>query len=479
MSFFSLEAIRTAVDGRWMIDPADPTLEAGGVSIDTRDDLAGRLYIALPGARHDGHDFLAQAEAGGAIAALVQSGRIPTPTAGSLPLLVVENTQQAMWALAAAWRNQLEAKVVAITGSAGKTTLRRMVQAICETDGPTTASRRSFNNHIGVPLSLLSADRTDRYLVLEIGTNAPGEIRALAELARPDIGVITSIGRAHLEGLGSLEGVAHEKGALFEVLPQGGTAILPADSDLAGVLESLVPEGVRRVGFGAVHGTLKLQERRSLSPTGEQSIVLEDGLELRSRHAGLHNALNTCAAVGVARSLDIPDEQAASAICSLAPDSMRLAPLLLEGTGTMLLNDVYNSNPEAVQAALQTFTEVASDAPRRVVILGDMLELGPEENALHAEVGRQVACLNQRSPVEVAIFIGERSRHGADALLAEGFDGLLVTLLRLDDMLADAVASTIQPGDAVLLKASRGMAFERIIDAARKRGRKLPELTSH
>jgi UDP-N-acetylmuramoyl-tripeptide--D-alanyl-D-alanine ligase len=158
---------------------------------------------------------------------------------------------------------------------------------------------------------------------------------------------------------------------------------------------------------------------------------------------------------------------------------MRLAPLLLEGTGTMLLNDVYNSNPEAVQAALQTFTEVASDAPRRVVILGDMLELGPEENALHAEVGRQVACLNQRSPVEVAIFIGERSRHGADALLAEGFDGLLVTLLRLDDMLADAVASTIQPGDAVLLKASRGMAFERIIDAARKRGRKLPELTSH
>ncbi|MDG2030541.1 MAG: UDP-N-acetylmuramoyl-tripeptide--D-alanyl-D-alanine ligase [Phycisphaerales bacterium] len=479
MSFFSLETIRSVVGGRWLVEAADPDLEAGGVSIDTRDDLAGRLYIALSGARHDGHQFLSQAEAGGAVAALVESGRVPDPTAGSLPLLAVEDTQQAMWALAAAWRSQLEATVVAITGSAGKTTLRRMVQAICETNGPTTASRRSFNNHIGVPLSLLAADRSDRYLVLEIGTNAPGEIRALAELARPDIGVITSIGRAHLEGLGSLEGVAIEKGALLKVLPERGTAILPADSAQAGLLESCVPKGVRTIGFGAVHGALRLSHRRSLSLTGEQAIMLEGGLELRSRHPGAHNALNTCAAVCVSRSLDIPDEQAASAICSLGPDSMRLSPLLLEGTGTMLLNDVYNSNPEAVAAALETFGEIAADAPRRMVILGDMLELGPDENALHAEVGRQIARLDQQTPIEVAIFIGERSRHGADALVAEGFTGLVATLPGLDDVLADTVAAAIQPGDAVLLKASRGMAFERIIEAARERGRKLPELASH
>ena len=478
MSFLTLEAIRRAVEGAWLVEPAETTLEPGGVSIDTRDDLAGRLYVALPGARHDGHAFLAEAEAGGAVAALVQADRMTASPTGRLPLLVVEDVLQALWQLAAEWRGQLGARVVAITGSAGKTTLRRMVQSICESEGATTASRRSFNNHIGVPLSLLSADPADRFLVLEIGTNAPGEIRALAELARPDVGVITSIGRAHLEGLGSLEGVAHEKGALLAVLPEGGTAILPADSDQAGILESLVPPGVQTVDFGAVEGSLKLQERRSLSPTGEQAIRLEDGLELRSRHAGAHNALNICAALGVSRSLDIPDQQAAAAICSLEPDSMRLSPLLLEGTGTMLLNDVYNSNPEAVKAALQTFGEIAGDASRRMVILGDMLELGPDEAALHAEVGREVAALNRRCPIDVAIFIGERSRHGADALLDEGFGGLLMTLPGLDDILADSVAATIHPGDAVLLKASRGMAFERIIEAARERGRQTPEFAS-
>ena len=144
----------------------------------------------------------------------------------------------------------------------------------------------------------------------------------------------------------------------------------------------------------------------------------------------------------------------------------------------MLLNDVYNSNPEAVKAALQTFGEIAGDASRRMVILGDMLELGPDEAALHAEVGREVAALNRRCPIDVAIFIGERSRHGADALLDEGFGGLLMTLPGLDDIRADSVAATIHPGDAVLLKASRGMAFERIIEAARERGRQTPEFAS-
>ena len=157
---------------------------------------------------------------------------------------------------------------------------------------------------------------------------------------------------------------------------------------------------------------------------------------------------------------------------------MRLSPLMLEGTGTMLLNDVYNSNPEAVKAALQTFAEITTDAPRRMVILGDMLELGPDEAALHAEIGREVAHLSRRCPIDVAIFIGERSRHGADALVAEGFSGLLITLPKLDEILADSVAATIQPGDAVLLKASRGMAFERIIEAARERGLKSPEFAS-
>ena len=394
---------------------------------------------------------------------------MPADRPEGFPLIAVPDTAVALWSLAARWRTELEARVVAITGSAGKTTLRKLLQAVCEADGATTASRRSFNNHIGVPLSVLSADRSDRYLILELGTNAPGEIRALAELARPELGVITSIGSAHLEGLGSREGIALEKGALFEVLPPGGTAILPEDSPFAATLAGRCPNGVGRVGFGAQHGSVRIAERHPLGPGGEQSIRLEDGLELRTRLPGCHNALNVCAAVAAARALGIADEPIAGALSTVDPDPMRGAPLILEATGTLLLNDVYNANPEAVHAALEAFAELAADAPRRMVVLGDMLELGEGEAALHAEAGRAVADLDRRHPIDVAVFIGPRSRHGAEALHGEGFSRLLVYLPGLDDDLADAVSAMIQPGDAVLLKGSRGMALERIVEAARVR----------
>jgi UDP-N-acetylmuramoyl-tripeptide--D-alanyl-D-alanine ligase len=481
MTFLSLEEMRTAVGGTWLVPPDDATHQPRGVSIDTRGAIEDAVYIALVGERHDGHDFLPQAVEGKAAAVIVEPARLRSSHPRTTPMIAVEDTTRALWSLAEAWRPRLEATVVGITGSAGKTTVRRLLQGVCEAAGPTTASIRSFNNDIGLPLTILSARPDDAYLLVEIGTNAPGEIRALSTLAAPDVGVITSIGRAHLEGLGSLEGIAREKGALIEALPASGVAIVPAESGpLAPLLPDLLPDGARLVSFGGTEPPRGLRDRKALGCSGMQILTFMDGQELRVQLAGAHNALNACAAVEAARALQIPDSTIFPAITTVEPDAMRLAPRLMESTGTMLLNDVYNSNPDAVRAALETFAEIATDAPRRVVILGDMLELGSDENALHAEVGRGVARLHERIPVDVAIFIGERSAHSAKALQEAGFENLLVTMPRLDDCLAETVASVVMDGDAVLAKASRGMAFERIIDAIHERGaRSTGELASH
>ena len=471
MSFLTLDEMRAAVDGEWRVAPGAGAVDPVSVSIDTRDAIAGALYVALRGARHDGHAHLQSAVDGGALALLIERDRLPAGWDCPVPVIEVNDSVRALEGLARAWRARLKATVVAITGSAGKTTVRRLVQSVCESAGPTTASIRSFNNNIGLPLTILSARTDDAFLLLEVGTNAPGEIAQLTDIARPMVSVVTTIGRAHLEGLGSLEGIAREKAAIYATLPPEGVAVVPFDVSCSEQLQAAVPRSATIRTFGATGGELRLLERRPLGATGSQELRLEDGFELRTTLPGLHNALNACAAVAVGRALDIPDNRIASAICSVEPDSMRLAPILLEERGTMILSDVYNSNPDAVLAALETFAECAADAPRRVVILGDMLELGPDEANLHAEVGRAVAALDERRPIDVAVFIGERSAAGADALEAAGFKNLLVRLPRLDDLLAEVVSDVIGDGDAVLVKASRGMAFERIIDAARRRER--------
>jgi len=471
VSFLTLEEMRVAVGGTWRVAPATGSRQPESVSIDTRTVIDGACYIAIRGERHDGHDHLRAALDGGAAALLIEAGRMPEDFETDVPVLEVGDTVHALEGLARAWRARLSATVVAITGSAGKTTVRRLVEAICTSAGPTTASIRSFNNDIGLPLTILSARPDDDYLILEVGTNAPGEIRQLTDIARPSIALVTTIGRAHLEGLGSLEGIAREKAAIYETLPAHGVAVVPFDAPHAGtILERAVPEGVAVVRFGRTGGDLRLLERRSRGLTGSQELVLEDGCTLRILLPGAHNALNACAALAVGRALGIDDERIAQALCTVEPDGMRLAPILLEDRGTMILSDVYNANPDAVLAALETFAECAAEAPRRVVILGDMLELGPDEAELHAEMGRAVGRLNERHPVTVAVFVGERSAAGADALEAMGFGNLLVHLPRLDDRLCEAVADVIDDGDAVLVKASRGMALERIIDAVRRSG---------
>lgn len=474
MTNLTLAEMSACTEGRWLVPPSSDTLVLQGVSIDTRALGPGHLFVALQGQQSDGHSWLQAAAEAGASAALVEEGRLGAHMPEGLPLYAVSNTQDALWDLARAWRQRLNVQAVGITGSAGKTTVRRMLEAIlthahtCGVVGGCTASERSFNNHLGVPLTILRARLDDQFLVLEIGTNAPGEIAQLAGLARPDLAVITNIGRVHLEGLGSLAGVAEEKASLLSVLTSGQQAIVPTGPPVLqdAVARHLSPDA-GCVTFGQPGADVVAIERTVLDQTGAQQIRLEDGFSVRLRLPGGHNAQNALAAITAARSLDIADSLIAEALGEMESDPMRFGIEELGASGIMIYNDAYNSNPDAVLASLQAFAEMSGHAPRRIVILGDMLELGDDEQALHEEVGRALAQVNQEQAIDVVILVGHRSLHTGNALAECGFSNLIVRVPELHEALLESIAALVSDGDAVLVKGSRGMALERLVEMVR------------
>lgn len=457
----SPDSLARITAGRWLRAPAPGDL-AEGVGIDSRDNLARRLFFAIRGERHDGHDHLAQAFANGAVAAVVERADA-ADTAPGRPVLLVESVRRALGRLAAAHRDTLTgAAVIAITGSAGKTTTKHLLGAMLSAALPGTCARKSFNNDIGVPLSILEASPHDRFLVLEIGTNAPGEIAALAAIARPDIAIITSIGRAHLAGLGSVEHVLREKGDLLDHLrrPTGGLAILPsAWPDLAARLR-----GGRAVWVGEdAAADLRLTARGGDGPFW---------FEINGRERfdlllpGRHNAINAMMAIAAARRLGVSDDAIAAALAAAHGPPMRLERTTLGGV--TLINDAYNANPESMLASLHAFVELSRGATRRVLVLGDMLELGDAATACHEEIGRAIAALDRHTAIARVCFIGQ---HAADVRrgLGSGWSGERFTSL---PALADAAArlvETLRPGDAVLLKGSRRIGLERLRTALEAR----------
>ena len=481
VDFLEPEAMRAAVSGRWLDDSVTCSVSPAGVVIDSREALQSNCFVAIVGDRTDGHLWLASAVEGGAAMLIVQEDRLNALEGiadRTVPILVVSDTREALSQLASAWRTRLDAVVIGITGSAGKTTTRRLVQSICERHikdagaehegGGCTASIKSYNNDIGVPLTMLRARSDDRFLILEIGTNAPGEIAALSRLARPDLVVITNVGRAHLEGLGSLEGVAREKASILEGLPGGGVVVLPSEpGPLRDAVEARDCGGLKMRHFGSGGEGLSLAGRRTSDASGAQALTCSDGFEARIQLPGVHNALNALAAIRVARELGIGENAIGMGLAELAPDPMRFSGELIGETGIMLYNDAYNANPDAVLAALATFGELSSDAIRRVVILGDMMELGQDSPRLHAEVGHAVVELCATVELSHVVFIGAHSSHGARVVVDSEADLMVVELTELDEVRAAGIAGMIEPGDSVLIKGSRSQALERVVDSIR------------
>jgi UDP-N-acetylmuramoyl-tripeptide--D-alanyl-D-alanine ligase len=413
-----------------------------GVSTDSRALDGGALFFALRGEHFDGHGFVDAAARRGAAAAVVEHAR----AGAALPQIVVADTLAALAALAAFWRRRLPAKVVAVAGSNGKTTTRTLVQAILAQAGRTGGTRGNLNNEVGLPLSVLSLDPSMDYAVLEMGEGRPGDIAEIARIARPHVAVVTNVGPAHLERLGSLEGAARTLAGAYEELADGGTGVVNADDAFAPFFRAALGDAAQ-LGFGidsdaAVCATdLEVGERSRFTlrtPAGSAAVDLP--------LPGRHNVMNALAAAACAHALGIGPGPVARALSSAHGVAGRLtrhdAP-----AGWTLFDDSYNANPASTMAGIATLVALGGDA---WLALGDMKELGAREAELHAEVGRFA-----REQGIVRLFaVGRLAAHAAAAF------GAQAQVYPDRESLAAALAAALVPGVKVLVKGSRSSGMD-------------------
>jgi UDP-N-acetylmuramoyl-tripeptide--D-alanyl-D-alanine ligase len=429
----------------------DRTFEA--VSTDTRTLGPSALFVALNGERFNGHAFLEQAAQRHAAGALVEKSGIGSQETGrGLSLLVVEDSRLALGKLAASWRTRFSMPLVALTGSNGKTTVKEMLASIlraASAEDAVLATRGNLNNDIGVPLTLLELKAGHRYAVIEMGMNHAGEIRYLTRLAAPDVALVNNAAPAHIEFFGSVEGIARAKGEIFEGLAPGGTAVINADDDYAGMWRELA-SGRRIVDFGlsgsaVVSATYRLRWLESeivlKTPLGEARAVL--------KAPGLHNVRNALAASAAAVALQVPAQAIARGLERYAGVKGRLqqkAGL----NGATLIDDTYNANPASARAAIAVLAQAPGET---LLVLGDMGELGAGAADLHAEIGR----FAHEQGVSKLFALGEHSVHAARA-----FGAGARHFARIEDLLAEAERA-LAPGVTALIKGSRFMQMERVV----------------
>ncbi len=439
---------------------APPARQLNGVAHDTRAIQPGALFVALRGTRTDGHAFLGQAFALGAAGALVaRDARLPETLPG--PLLVVDSPLAALGRIAAGHRLTLTGTVVTgVTGSVGKTTVKELLAAMLASAGPTARSRGNWNNDLGLPLSLLAVESTDRAAVLEVGISHPGEMAPLAALLRPDWAVISTIAPVHIEFFKNVEVIAREKAALFETLSGRGAAILDIDGEWAATLARCASERV--VTISRRDRTAHYVGAPPARPGEPASVCETSSGERFAFHAPLpgdHHVTNALLAIAAARGQGLAWPQIEAGLAAFVAPHMRWEQL--DVGGVTVINDAYNANPLSMGAALRTFAETPV-AGGRWLVLGDMLELGAQGNAMHEEIGRQAAA----GPWAGLIALGPLAARLAAGARAAGAR-FPVLECASHAAAAQALAGRVRPGDAVLLKASRGMKLEEVLVAFR------------
>ncbi|WP_397542265.1 UDP-N-acetylmuramoyl-tripeptide--D-alanyl-D-alanine ligase [Roseovarius salis] len=473
MTLWTADEAAAATGGR-----ATRDWQARGVSIDTRTLRPGDLFVALTAAR-DGHDFVAQALEKGAAAALVS--RVPDGVPADAPLLVVEDVQTALEALGRAGRARTRARVVAVTGSVGKTSTKDMLRHVLGRQGRTHAAEASYNNHWGVPLTLARLPRDADFAVVEIGMNHPGEIAPLSRLARPHVAIVTTVAPAHLEAFESIEGIAHEKAAIFGGLEPGGVAIMNGDIATAPVLAEAAGRARARLvtfGVGAGHHHRLLSTELHASVTVARARAWRTPLVFKVGVAGRHFALNALAVLAAVWQLGCDRAVAIADLASWRPPSGRGTREVLqldsgeEGWTIDLIDDAFNANPASMAAALDM---LAASHPRddlgriargrRLAILGDMLELGEDEAALHAGL----ADLPSMRDIDEVHCVGPLMRT-LWAALPEAKRGHSVD--RAEE-LAGRAHRLIDAGDVVLVKGSKASRVSLVVEALRRSGRAL------
>ena len=439
---------------------ATPTVSVRGVSTDSRTTAADELFFALTGPRFDGHAFVADALKRKAVGAVIASEKAPDvarAVAGAGVLIEVADPLEALRRLAAFHRKQLSADVIAVVGSNGKTTTKAMIDHILQHRLCGRCSPRSFNNAIGVPLTLLSSEAPDDYLVVEIGTNTPGEVADLTALAQPKMAVITSISEEHLEGLGDLSGVAAEECSVLAHVSEGGFAAINADWPR--VREYIPDRRVTVATFGrSVEADLRITETRYDAPW--LRFVLNGRFTYRLRVPGAHNASNAAGAIAIALRWGLEHEEIAERLESFVALPMRTEILRLGDVS--VLNDTYNANPDSAIAAIEAL-EAMPTSGRRVVVFGEMRELGEHAGELHRKVAERL----RDSDVGYVLLVGAAGKMMSDAFHRETLFGPQVDCCETVEACVEKLVHVLQDGDVVLLKASRAVELDRIVDPLR------------
>ncbi|OQZ03618.1 MAG: hypothetical protein B6D34_06765 [Candidatus Brocadia sp. UTAMX1] len=429
-----------------------------GVSIDSRTIRKGDLFFALKGERVDGHQFIVPAMNAGAVGAVVSRGGEIDFGYEQFPIICVNDTATALGELARYYRKKLSAKIIGITGSNGKTTTKEMAYHVLSQFGSVVRSQRSFNNFIGVPLTIFEIENRHQYGVLEMGTNAPGEIRRLTEIAVPHIAVILNVSKTHLEGLGSMEGVASAKGEILENLSKGGVFVYNIDDPwCVKIAHAFKGE---KVSFGfSPYAHIRCTNTKK--ETEGYRLTINGDLEIDFPVPGYHNIRNGLASFAVCYALGHDIYQLKEPFSSFKLPQMRMERQHI-GNIT-LINDAYNANPESVRTALAYLHEMDTKG-RKVFICGDMLELGSETVPLHREIGETVA----HSGIDLLWTVGVYAAETARAAKLSGMPGKRVVCFK---DVAEIVASEIsefKENDTVLIKGSRGMRMENIIEKFRR-----------
>ncbi len=516
MDFWTPKNFAKVTGGSWLA-AADPDVMLSGVGTNSREIRPREAFIALKGAKFDGHDFLDAAARSGAALLIVSdeakaraflSSRQENAER-SAGVLLVADTLAALQQLAAAYRDTLAAagcKVIAVVGSNGKTTTRNLIHTALSATLKGTQSPKSFNNHIGVPLTILStriasqsthASPTqqatappagDQFVVVEVGTNHPGEIESLAQIVRPDIAVVTSIGEEHMEFFGTLDGVAREEAAILKYVKPDGAAVIEG-----AVMESYF----QRLGLLPPHLEVVIYGRHAQSVcdfSDDPQVIQEDAAQTFTVDGGAvrvtlplvgrYNAVNALAALCVGRRLGVQLDAMAAALARTVPVEMRLnVRRLASAAGAItIINDAYNANLASVTGAIMTLRQFALPAGgRRVAILGDMFELGAYAPDLHRSIGRTIAERDTQTwegepdrnhpKIHLVIFIGQLSLFAAEALAKLWSQDRIVAFPIWDDSVPAQVAALLRGGDTVLIKASRGMKLERLLPAIEEKFR--------
>ncbi|WP_308638911.1 UDP-N-acetylmuramoyl-tripeptide--D-alanyl-D-alanine ligase [Paenibacillus silvisoli] len=451
-----------AMCGGTMNDTTGGDPDVAGVTINSRRMAPGQLFIPIKGENFDGHDFAAGAIEAGAAGTLWQRDIAVPEALACAPLVLVDDTVTALQRLSEAYRDELGVRVVGITGSNGKTTTKDMVAAALSGTFRVHKTDGNYNNHLGLPLTLLDLAEDAQVVVLEMGMSEFGEIDLLTRLAKPDVAIITNIGESHMLQLGSRAGIAKAKLEIVAGLRPGGLLLINGDEPLLheGLKQAALPEGVEVQTFGLQDGNRWSAGNVAVDATTSVFDVAGDsGLQrVELPVAGMHNVSNALAAIAAAKKFGVTDEAIRGGFSGMKLTAMRIEPIRAYN-GAMLLNDAYNASPTSVRAAIDLVSGLTG-YKRKWLVLGDMLELGPEEEAMHGDIGAYV----NPAKADAVLTFGKLARRIADEA-SEQFGSSADSVKAFEDkgQLIEYLRSRMAPEDLVLVKGSRGMRMEEII----------------